>query len=41
VVPPGRHEVRFSFHPLSGALAQISNALGVRGDGANRHASRM
>jgi hypothetical protein len=41
VVPPGRHEVRFSFHPLSGALAQIRSKLGSRGDGASRHASRM
>jgi hypothetical protein len=41
VVPPGRHEVRFSFHPFGGALAQVRSKLGGRGDSASRHASRM
>jgi hypothetical protein len=41
VVPPGRHEVRFSFHPFGGALSQIRNRLSRHGDGANRYASRM
>jgi hypothetical protein len=28
VVPPGRHSVRFSFHPLAGALAELVAKLG-------------
>jgi hypothetical protein len=28
VVPPGRHVVRFTFHPLAGALAELRDRLG-------------
>jgi hypothetical protein len=32
VVPPGRHEVRFSFHPFAGALRELKHKLvGARG----------
>jgi len=27
VVPPGRHVVRFSFHPVAGALAELAGKL--------------
>jgi hypothetical protein len=30
VVPPGRHAVRFSFHPFAGALAEIGERLSAR-----------
>jgi hypothetical protein len=32
VVPPGRHIVRFSFHPICGALAELAAKLTGRGD---------
>ena len=28
-VPPGRHQVRFEFRPLTGALDQINQRLGL------------
>ena len=32
VVPPGRHEVRFTFHPFAGALRELKHKLvGARG----------
>jgi hypothetical protein len=39
-VPPGKHIVRFSFHPFAGALSEIDNRLRGR-LGHGRHASQM
>ncbi|TMJ31654.1 MAG: YfhO family protein [Alphaproteobacteria bacterium] len=31
-VPPGRHVVRFSFHPIAGVLAELAAKLSMRTD---------